>query len=77
MRCFIAVDEDLLLKLWMLDPQLVAPFSQGDRSKQSGIERASHRSQHQLRECQLTIEGEVQTQLQMPDITGHLSSVVS
>ena len=27
MKYFIAIEEDLLLKLWMLDPQLVAPFS--------------------------------------------------
>jgi len=26
-KYFIAIEEDLLLKLWMLDPQLVAPFS--------------------------------------------------
>lgn len=27
MKYFIAIEEDLLLKLWMLDPQLVTPLS--------------------------------------------------
>jgi len=26
-KYFIAIEEDLLLKLWMLDPQLVTPLS--------------------------------------------------
>jgi hypothetical protein len=27
MRCFVALEEDLLMELWLLDPDLVAPFS--------------------------------------------------
>ena len=27
MKYFIAIEDELLLKLWMLDPQLVAPLS--------------------------------------------------
>jgi len=26
MRCFIPLEEDLIMKLWMQDPTLVAPF---------------------------------------------------
>lgn len=26
MKYFIAIDEELLMKLWMLDPSLVAPY---------------------------------------------------
>lgn len=60
MKCFIAIDEDLLLKLWMLDPQLVAPFSQAPglktASEMTGVQQAKKRSQNQLRECRLTIQ---------------------
>ncbi|MFT7373629.1 MAG: hypothetical protein ACI9T9_002329 [Oleiphilaceae bacterium] len=72
MKCFIAVDEDLLLKLWMLDPQLVAPFSQADMPKKNGVQLANRSSQYQLRECHLTIEDEAQTQLTVPKNTGRL-----
>ena len=34
MKYFIAIEEDLLLKLWMQDPQLVAPFSGSVFAKQ-------------------------------------------
>lgn len=27
MRCFVAIEEDLLMELWLLNPDLVAPFS--------------------------------------------------
>ena len=27
MKYFIAIDEELLMKLWMLDPDLVVPYS--------------------------------------------------
>ena len=27
MKCFVALDEDTLLRLWMRDPELVQPFS--------------------------------------------------
>lgn len=27
MKCFIAIEEDLLMEIWLLDPNLVAPFS--------------------------------------------------
>jgi hypothetical protein len=69
MKCFIAVDEDLLLKLWMLDPQLVAPFSQTDIPKNNGVQRANHRSQYQLRECHLAIEEDTQAQGSTPGKT--------
>jgi hypothetical protein len=27
MKCFEAIEEDLLLEIWLLDPSLVVPFS--------------------------------------------------
>tara|TARA_R110001592_G_scaffold227724_1_gene484026 strand:+ start:66203 stop:66394 length:192 start_codon:yes stop_codon:yes gene_type:complete len=27
MKCFVAIEEDLLMEIWLLDPTLVAPFS--------------------------------------------------
>ena len=27
MKCFIAIEEDLLMEIWLLDPELVVPFS--------------------------------------------------
>jgi hypothetical protein len=27
MKCFIALEEDLIMRLWMQDPSLVMPFS--------------------------------------------------
>lgn len=72
MKCFIAIDEDLLLKLWMLDPQLVAPFSRAEVSKQGGVQLDRPASQHQLRECYLTVEDEMPVVLPIPDNTGCL-----
>jgi hypothetical protein len=64
MKCFIAIDEDLLLKLWMLDPQLVAPFSQADMPKKNDTPRDSRSSQYQITRCHLTIEDGSQSQSQ-------------
>tara|TARA_R110001592_G_scaffold65156_2_gene200074 strand:+ start:15088 stop:15270 length:183 start_codon:yes stop_codon:yes gene_type:complete len=30
MKCFVAIEEDLLMEIWRLDPTLVAPFSRPD-----------------------------------------------
>jgi hypothetical protein len=27
MKCFVAIEEDLLMEIWLLDPKLVGPFS--------------------------------------------------
>ena len=32
MKCFVAIDEDLLMQIWMLDPTLVVPFSRASVS---------------------------------------------
>ena len=72
MKCFIAIDEDLLLKLWMLDPQLVTPFSRVDMSKQKDAHLARRTSRSQLRECHLTIDVETQTELPISENTGRL-----
>jgi len=71
-KCFIAIDEDLLLKLWMLDPQLVAPFSRAEVSKQGGALLDRPASQHQFRECYLTVEDELQVELPIQENTGRL-----
>ena len=62
MKCFIAIDEDLLLKLWMLDPQLVAPFSHAEIACNNSECDAKKRSEYQLTECDLSIEGEASIQ---------------
>mgnify|MGYP000417927951 CR=1 FL=1 len=72
MKCFIAIDEDLLLKLWMLDPQLVTPFSRVDLTKQRDAHLARRTSRTQLRECHVTIDVETQTELPMPENIGCL-----
>jgi len=58
MKCFIAIDEDLLLKLWMLDPQLVAPFSRADTSKRG--------------EGHLAVDDETQIDLPIPENTSRI-----
>ena len=72
MKCFIAIDEDLLLKLWMLDPQLVAPFSRAYVSKQRGVQLDRRTSQYQLSECHLTIADETKIELPIPKNTSCL-----
>ena len=72
MKCFIAIDEDLLLKLWMLDPQLVTPFSRVDMSKQKDAHLARRISRSQLRECHLTIDVEAQTDVPILESMGRL-----
>lgn len=45
MKCFIAIEEDLLLKLWMHDPHLVVPLSRPFFSQQIKPQQAiSHQS---------------------------------
>ena len=63
MKCFIAIDEDLLLKLWMLDPQLVAPFSCAKTTRRNRLCDSTARSNDQLTECDLSIKSESNIQL--------------
>ena len=56
MKYFVTLDEDLLLKLWMLDPQLVAPFSRQDRPVQTQVNQVQEPSECQLKVGYLPVD---------------------